>query len=174
MIPVFPYLVRRTESGYGGELLLRLKDGRSAYVVQLPLEQARMLAVEMRGLATDHCQLHHLALRLAQSLGAEFIHVLIKNSDLPEEVLCELRLMTSSGFKDVEVDAAAALAMAVHLGLPIFMDGNFVSSDNPAQTPNPAQAPNRDYATETSQVPKAFRQLLEDMHMSDAEGGLPI
>lgn len=168
MTPVFPYLVRRTESGCGAELLLRLKDGRSAYVVQLPLEQARMLAVEMRGLATDHCQLHHLALRMAQSLGADLSHVIIKNSDNPEDVTGVLRLVTTDGLKDVDVDAAAALAMAVHLGLPIFMDGNFSSPDDAA----PAQGLNA--AAEIPQIPKAFRELLDGLHMPDPEGGFPI
>ena len=35
MTPVFPYQVRRTEDGRGAELLLRLKKGKSAYVVHL-------------------------------------------------------------------------------------------------------------------------------------------
>ena len=148
-------LIRRSESGFEGELLLRLKDGGSAYVVQLPLEQARMLAVEMRGLATDHCQLHHMALRVAQTLGAEVSHVIVKNADRPEEVMGVMRLVTPQGLKDVEVDAAAALAMAVHLRLPIFMDANLPSSDDPA----PTQNFNR--AAELPQITKAFRQLLE-------------
>ena len=75
MTPVFPYLVRRSEDGWRGELLLRLKEGKSVYVVHLSMEQARVLAVEMRGLATDHCPQHHLALLLARSLGANISHV---------------------------------------------------------------------------------------------------
>ena len=58
MTPVFPCSVRRSDDGWREELLLRLKDGRSVYMVHLPLEQARVLAVEMRGLATDHCAQH--------------------------------------------------------------------------------------------------------------------
>ena len=172
MTQVFPYLVRRTESGFGGELLLRLKDGHSAYVVQLPLEQARILAVEMRGLASDHCQLHHLALRLARSLGAEPNQVVIKNSDQPDEVVGALGLATSDGQKEVEVDAAASLAMAVHLGLPIYIDGSFMSTEgrDPAQTVRPDTT----QVVEQPQLPKAFRQLLEDLHMPDPEGGFPI
>ena len=172
MTQVFPYLVRRSESGFGAELLLRLKDGRSAYVVQLPLEQARMLAVEMRGLATDHCQLHHLALRLAQALDAELNHIVIKNTDRPEEVVGTLSLVTPDGPKEVEVDAAASLAMAVHLGIPIYIDGSFTSS----QGADSAQHPRHDLTqvVEQPQIPKAFRQLLEDLHMPDPEGGFPV
>ena len=66
-----------------------------------------------------------------------------------------LRLVTPEGLKDVEVDAAAALAMAVHLALPIFMDANISSSDSPA----PTQNFNR--AAGLPQITKAFRQLLE-------------
>ncbi len=168
MTPVFPFLVRRTESGCGGELLLRLKDGRSAYVVHLPLEQARMLAVEMRGLATDHCQQHHMAMRIAQTLGADLVHVVIKNFDQPEEVQGVLRLTTPEGLKEVHVDAAAGLALAMHLGLPIFMDGKFSPADDPTPTPNVSRA------AEIPLIPKAFRELLEDMHMPDPEGGFPI
>ena len=34
-------------------MLLSLKDRKTAMVLQLTLDQSRMLAVEMRGLATD-------------------------------------------------------------------------------------------------------------------------
>ena len=78
MTPVFPYLIRRSEDGWRGELLLRLRNGKSAYVVHLSLEQARILAVEMRGLATDHCPLHHLAVRVAEGLSAKISHIVIQ------------------------------------------------------------------------------------------------
>lgn len=62
MIPVFPYDIRKSKDGCGRELLLRLGGGNEAFIIHLSLEQARILAVEMRGLATDHCPQHHLAL----------------------------------------------------------------------------------------------------------------
>ncbi len=161
-------LIRRSESAFGGELLLRLKDGGSAYVVQLPLEQARMLAVEMRGLATDHCQLHHMALHAAQILGAEVSHVIVKNLDRPEEVMGVLRLVMPEGLKDVEVDAAAALAMAVHLRLPIFMDANISSSDSLRQLRISIALPN------CPRFPRPFANCWKDLHMPDPEGGFPI
>ena len=125
MTPVFPYLIRRSEDGWRGELLLRLRNGKSAYIVHLSLEQARILAVEMRGLATDHCPLHHLAVRVAEGLNAKISHIVIKRIGEGDDVVGVLRLVTATGIHSVQVDAAAGLAMAIHMGIPIFMDGEF-------------------------------------------------
>ena len=89
MIPVVPYQVRRAEHGWRGQLLLRLRHGNQAYIVELPMEQARQLAVEMRGLASDHCPLHHLSLQLAQSLGARVSHIIVqRNEEEIQEMIC--------------------------------------------------------------------------------------
>ena len=87
MIPVVPYQVRRAEDGLRGQLLLRLRHGKSAYIVELPMEQARQLAVEMRGLASDHCPLHHLSLNLTQSLGAQVSHIFFRGMIRPTKCL---------------------------------------------------------------------------------------
>ena len=34
--------------------------------------------MEMRGLATDHCPLHHLAVRVAEGLNAKISHIVIR------------------------------------------------------------------------------------------------
>ena len=106
-------------------MLLRLRNGKSAYVIHLSLEQARILAVEMRGLATDHCPLHHLALRVAEGLHAEISHIVVRRLGDGDDVVGILRLVTASGLHSIQVDAAAGLAMAIHMGIPIFMDGEF-------------------------------------------------
>lgn len=41
---VYPYHNRRSATGEGGELLLRLKDLKTAMVLQITMVQARMLA----------------------------------------------------------------------------------------------------------------------------------
>ena len=102
MTPVFPYLIRRSEDGWRGELLLRLRNGKSAYVVHLSLEQARIPAVEMRGLASDYCLLHHLAVRVAEGLHAEINHVVIKRFGEGDDVVefCGwLRQQASTAFR---------------------------------------------------------------------------
>lgn len=183
MTPVFPYLVRRSEDGWRGELLLRLRNGKSAYVVHLSLEQARMLAVEMRGLATDHCPLHHLAVRMAEGLHAKISHIVIQRPGPGDEVVGILRLVTAAGLHSISVDAAAALAMAIHMGIPIFMDGEFSSAEPeaadrqelPAQTePGPGLAtadPDLEPGFRTP-IPQAFQELIDGLKMPDDHDGL--
>ena len=130
MAPVFPYLIRRSEDGWRGELLLRLRNGKSAYVVHLSLEQARILAVEMRGLATGHCPLHHLAVRVAEGLDAKISHIVVRRLGEGDDVIGVLRLVTATGMRSVQVDAAAGLATAIHMGIPIFMDGEFSTTES--------------------------------------------
>ena len=77
MTPVYPYLARRSEDGWREELLLRLKSNRGTFI-KLSLEQARALAVEMRGLATNHCPHHHLTRLVAEALDAKVSQVIIK------------------------------------------------------------------------------------------------
>ena len=165
MTPVFPYHIRRSEAGDCGELLLSLHDRRSAMVLQLSLEQARVLAVEMRGLATDHCTLHHMAMAMAKAVGANVSRIIIKGVDLGQ-VTGALRLEHDDRTLDVNVDVAAALAMAMHLGLPIYMDGMHLVKEDRLQALPAAENP----ATHTT-IPPAFRQVIEalDSHDTDDE-----
>ena len=182
MTPVFPYLIRRSEDGWRGELLLRLRNGKSAYVVHLSLEQARILAVEMRGLASDHCPLHHLAIRVAEGLHAKISHVVVRRFGEGDDVIGVLRLVTASGMHSVQVDAAAGLATAIHMGIPIFMDGEF----SPAESGSEAhihdihnhetvaradrQVPDENEGTEPSvgtPIPRVFQDLIDGLEMTD-------
>ncbi len=165
MVPVFPYQVRKAEDGWRGELLLRLKDGKSAYVVHISLEQARLLAVELRGLATDHCPHHHLALKVAQAMGGDISHIVLKALDENGGVTGVVRLITPHGMRDAQVDTAAALGLAIHMGLPVFMDGEFAVSGG-----NRRSAENPDAALPGPPIPPAFRDLIEQLDLPDAGG----
>lgn len=168
MTPVYPFQIRRSEDGGRGELLLQLKDRQSAYVVQLSLEQARTLAVEMRGLATDHCPLHHLTLQVARALDASISYVVLQGRGGGGEVGGLLRLACGDGMRDVPADPAAALALAIHLGLPIFMDGQF--SEHPARR-RPAQAVGE--PADRTPIPKPFRDALDGPDMAGLESDWP-
>ena len=191
MTPVFPYLIRRSEDGWRGELLLRLRNGKSAYVVHLSLEQARILAVEMRGLASDHCPLHHLAVRVAEGLHAKISHVVIRRFGEGDDVIGVLRLVTASGMHSIQVDAAAGLAMAIHMGIPIFMDGEFSPAeagkeehihdahDHEAVAKAGRELPDEGTGIEPdviTPIPRVFQDLIEDLGIPDGgqrpDGGL--
>jgi bifunctional DNase/RNase len=159
MVPVYPYHIRRSNAGDGGEMLLSLKDRKSAMVLQLSMDQARMLAVEMRGLATDHCSLHHLVLAVTKSLGAEVSGVLIKGVDYGQ-VTGAIRMEYEDRILDVNVDVAAALAVALHLGLPIFMDSLYMLREDRLE---PIAAPIE--VTNSVPIPEAFREIIETLEL---------
>ena len=129
MTPVFPYMIRRSEGGWRVELLLRLRNAKSAYVVHISLDQARILAVKMRGLATDNCPLHHMAIRIAEGLNSQVSHVVVRRMGPGDEVTSVLRIVTGTGLQTVTVDAAAGLTLAIHMGIPIFKDGEFSAAE---------------------------------------------
>lgn len=164
MVPVYPYHIRRSNAGDGGELLLSRQDRKSAMVLQLSMEQARMLAVELRGLATDHCAHHHLVLAVTRSLGAEVSGVLIKGV-ADKQVIGFVRLTCGSRIIEVSADVAAALAIALHLGLPIFMDNIAGLS---AESLEPAAAPE---SRPTAAIPAAFREVIAALDLPAALEG---
>ena len=173
-------------------MLLRLRNGKSAYVVHLSLEQARILAVEMRGLASDHCPLHHLAVRVAEGLHAKISHVVIKRFGESDDVVGILRLVTTAGLNSIQVDAAAGLATAIHMGIPIFMDGEFSPAEperdghtNDAHGMGPDPELDVDMTNErepenepgdATPIPHAFQEFIDGLKMpdgGDTSYGLP-
>jgi bifunctional DNase/RNase len=159
MIQVFPYQIRRSADGCSGELLLRLGQGKTALIVHLALEQARRMAIEMRGLATDHYPNYHLVFSIAQALGAKVTMVILTGLSR-SQVIGSLRLETETDSIDIDADVAAALGMAIHLGLPIFMEGDQVlSQERQATAPWSADPP------AGSQIPDAFLDVIENLDL---------
>ena len=182
MIPVSPFAVRRSEDGLRGELLLRLRNGKSAYIIHLSLEQARILAVEMRGLATDHCPLHHMIVRIVEGLDAKISHVVIKRVGDGDDVVGLMVLATPTAPHRIRVDAAACLATAIHLGIPIFMDGEFSPSaangsrhshSDHGTMPGPElpAASVEDVSSNAPEVstpiPRVFRELIDGLELPE-------
>ena len=159
-------------------MLLRLRNGKSAYVIHLSLEQSRILAVEMRGLASDHCPLHHLAVRVAEGLHAKISHVVIRRIGEGDDVAGELRLVTATGMHGIQVDAAAGLAIAIHMGIPIFMDGEFSSADTASEDQKHdihghepvVETPSGNVELEPgvkTPIPRVFQDVIDDLGMPD-------
>jgi bifunctional DNase/RNase len=168
MVPVVPYHIRRSADGQNGELLLKLEDRSSAFIIHLSLNQARTLAIEMRGLATDHCSQHHLTCAVLQALRAGISSVILR--ELSQGlVMGALRLDMETGFLDVEADVAAALGMAIHLGLPIFMEGGDSLSQNElVATQGPADSPSGVH------IPEVFLKVIEGLELPDDGDEPPV
>ena len=165
MFPVYAYHIRRSKEGNGGEMLLSLEDRKSAMVLQLTMDQSRMLAVEMRGLATDHCSLHHLVLAVAKSLGAELTMVMIKGMGYGQ-VAGSFRLECEDRRLDVNVDVAAALAIALHLGLPIYMDRLALLREDYLEPVTATAAPHN-----SMPIPEVFREVIENLELPAPAAG---
>jgi hypothetical protein len=160
MIQVFPYHIRRSENGHSGELLLRLGQGKTALIIHLSLEQARRMAVEMPGLASDHYPNYHLELSIAQVLEAGITMVILKMLSR-DQVVGSLRLEAGTGpTVDVDADVAVALGMAIHLGLPIFMESDQV----PSQERQATASCSADHPA-GSQIPDAFLEVIENLDL---------
>jgi bifunctional DNase/RNase len=159
MVPVVPYHIRRSADGQNGELLLKLENRSSAFIIHLSLDQARTLAIEMRGLATDHCSQHHLTCAVLQSLKAGISSVILR--ELSQGlVIGALRLDIETGYLDVEADVAAALGMAIHLGLPIFMESSDgLSQDELVATQEPGASPSGVH------IPEVFLKVIEGLDL---------
>ena len=174
MVPVYPYHVRKSNTGEGGEMLLSIKDRKTAMVLQLSMNQARVLAVEMRGLATDHCSLHHLVGAVTKSLGAEVSGVVIRGVECGQ-VTGAIRMECRDRVLDVDVDVAAALAIALHLGLPIFMDSVAMLREDRLEyieerIPERIEAP--DEIPDDVSIPEAFREVIEALDLPAPSEGL--
>ena len=94
-------------------------------MAHLSLEQAGILAVKMGRLATGPCPLHYLSVRVAEGPQARISHIVIRRLGEGDDIGGVLHLVTTSGMHSVQVDAAAGLAMTIHMGIPIFMNGEF-------------------------------------------------
>tara|TARA_B100001123_G_scaffold1156_1_gene1608 strand:+ start:278 stop:610 length:333 start_codon:yes stop_codon:yes gene_type:complete len=99
-----------------------------------------------------------MTIHLAQSLGAQISHIILQSHERFGEVKSVVCLDTSSGPIDVDVEPTAALSMALHMGLPIFMDGEFPQTDEGIL--GPVQKPDTESTAQTP-IPEAFREAIE-------------
>jgi bifunctional DNase/RNase len=169
MIPVALHRIRRSADKNGAELMLRIRDEEKAFILHLPLERAWALTIEMHGLATDDlCARHHLASDALKAVGARIDRVILRGTR-QGWVVGAIRLETEGDFRDVDVDLPTALAMAVHLGLPIFVDNENTPPESPLQS---AQTLTEDTLTDScasGQIPLAFRKVIEELEFPSHE-----
>ena len=140
----------------------------------------------MRRLATDNCPLHHMAIRIAEGLNAQVSHVVVRRMGPGDEVTGVLRIVTATGLQTVTVDAAAGLTLAIHMGIPIFMDGEFSAAEPDSarrfqEVHDPQIDEDLNFPTSEANaehppsvptpIPPAFQELIEGLKLPDDSEG---
>ena len=94
-----------------------------------PWNRPEFLAVEIRGLGLRSLPAAPFGGACCGGLKAKISHIVIQREGQGGDVTGILRLVSASGMHGIHVDAAAGLAMAIHMDLPIFMDGEFSAAE---------------------------------------------
>ncbi len=149
MVPIHPHRIEKGSSG-GARLVVRVKNTDKYFVVRIKMEQARLLAADMHGLADDLSSHHHTTASLAQALNADIVGIILKDTG-NGAVHGVMRIQEKYDVVDAEVDVAAGVSLAIHLGLPLYMDSSFMSKVKRSAN-----------ATDDS-VPSAFREVIESL-----------
>ena len=119
----------------------------------LPEREASVLALEAHGL-NDRCGLYHVLTACVASLGGAFCRVVIELNARMEAV-CHLTLLQGGVHKSLSVNVGEMLALAVHGGLPIYLD-RYACDDQPGDG-------SADRSAGVSDVPPVFEALLSDL-----------
>lgn len=160
MTPVFPYRLQRNHGSDNAELLLQLPDRKGYLTLILNMEQARSLAAEMHGLATDRCSHHSIVTAIASVFDSTITRAVLREVG-DGLVVGALRLETDSRLIEVDTDVAAALSIAVHGGIPVFVSGkHFVSDEKFKAAQYPVEPP------ALTQIPAAFREVIQSLDVS--------
>ena len=159
MTPVTPYRVQRDQSGHNARLLLRLQDCERCLVLIVNMEQARSIAAEMHGLATNHCSHHHMLSAMVAAFNATVTSVILREIG-KGLVTGSLRLECGDRVIEVDTDVAAALGLAIHLGIPMFVSGEHVLSEDRLKADQCQAAP-----LTATEIPAAFREVIEGLDM---------
>ena len=119
----------------------------------LPEREAAVLALEAHGL-NDRCGLYHVLTTCVSSLGGAFCRVVIK-LEADREAACHLTLLQGSAHKSMGVNVGEVLALALHGGLPIYLDRSAHDGSPEDQTVRQAAG--------VSELPPVFESLLSDL-----------
>ena len=119
----------------------------------LPEREAAVIALEAHGI-NDRCSLYHVLTACVAHLGGAFCNVTIK-LNARSEAASYLTLLQGEDHKSLNVNVGEVLALALHGGLPIYLDTSDYDGDPESIEP------------EEEAVPHAFESLLSDLARVD-------
>ena len=125
----------------------------------LPEREAAVIALEAHGV-NDRCGLYHVLTTCVAHLGGAFCNVTIKLNDR-SEAASYLTILQGEDHKSLNVNVGEVIALALHGGLPIYLDTSDARGD--AEDAPKASAP------EEAAVPHVFESLLSDLVRTDKD-----
>ena len=121
----------------------------------LPEKEAAVIALEAHGV-NDRCSLYHVLTTCVAHLGGAFCNVTIK-LNARSEAASYLTLVQGEDHKALSVNVGEVIALALHGGLPIYLDTSECEGRSEGRTP------------QESPVPHAFESLLSDLVGTDRD-----
>ena len=174
MIQVIPGEFSFNGTDQSTDLIFSNNETGKKFKLSFPLETAKKIELEIRGLSSDRCGEHHLVTAVACASGMR-ITGLILSMVKEGWIAARLRLkpQTGSGFyvssnpAYVSTDVAAAITLAIHISLPIFID------ENPTEFESAHRHNHHDNRTtnacgsdeESVEVPEIFRKAIDEIEL---------
>ena len=174
MIKVIPDKFSFNATDQTTDLIFSSNESEKKFKLSFPLETAQKIELEIRGLSSNRCGEHHLVTAVACASGMR-ITGLILSMVKEGWIAARLRLkpQTGSGFyvssnpAFVSTDVAAAIAIAIHISLPIFID------ENPSEFEAAHRHNHHDNRVtnacetdeESVEVPEIFRKAIDEIEL---------
>lgn len=133
-------------------VVLEGRESRKQTRLVLPEREAAVLALEAHGV-NDRCGLYHVLTTCVAHLGGAFCNVVIR-LDSNSEAVSFLTITQGSDHKALNVNTGEVLALALHGGLPIYLDRSVHTS------PVEGEAHGERRVVD---VPPAFESLLSEL-----------
>ncbi|MFW6174564.1 MAG: hypothetical protein ACOC5K_02195 [Chloroflexota bacterium] len=158
MVRVVPIRVSRRPESAAVEVLLECAGGDGGREISMSPDRGRQLAMELHGMAYEQCSAHHLAQAVAGAFDSCISSAII-SEPFPGTFKARMQLTGPGGERSEtgEVDVAAALAIAVHLNLPMYLHSERLPEPEEGEEA-PAERP----SDGSSGIPRAFLEALED------------
>ena len=174
MIKVIPGEFSFNAADQSTDLIFSNNETGKKFKLSFPLETAKKIELEIRGLSSDRCGEHHLVTAVACASGMR-IASLILSMVKEGWIAARLRLepQTDSGFyvssnpTYVSTDVAAAIALAIHISLPIFIDENPTEIESAHRhNHHDNRAKNAcDSDKESVELPEIFRKAIDEIEL---------
>ena len=174
MIKVIPGEFSFNAADQSTDLTFSNNETGKKFKLSFPLETAKKIELEIRGLSSDRCGEHHLVTAVACASGmriASLILSMVKEGWIAARLRLEpqasSKFHASSNPTYVSTDVAAAIAIAIHISLPIFID------ENPSEFEAAHRHNHHDNRVtnacetdeESVEVPEIFRKAIDEIEL---------